>query len=89
MLSTGEIDILIGTSHVDEGVDIKSLDVCVLACGAAVVFPVHAFRAWRYLLVSPYVVVAGSGVVAAAAWVSEIQEDINACIKRIQEKLVS
>lgn len=33
MLSTGEIDILIGTSHVDEGVDIKSLDVCVLACG--------------------------------------------------------
>ena len=40
-----------------------------VACGAAVVFPVHAFRAWRYLLVSPYVVVAGSGVVAAAAWV--------------------
>lgn len=32
-LSTGEINVLIGTSHIDEGVDIKSLDVCILACG--------------------------------------------------------
>ena len=33
MLSTGEIDLLIATSHVDEGVDISGLDACILACG--------------------------------------------------------
>lgn len=32
-LSSDEINILIATSHLDEGVDINSLDVCVLACG--------------------------------------------------------
>lgn len=32
-LSSGDIDILIATSHADEGCDIKSLDACILACG--------------------------------------------------------
>ena len=31
----------------------------------------------------------GAGWIVMRFWVSEIQEDINACIKRIQEKLVS
>lgn len=32
-LSSGEINIVIGTNHVDEGVDIKNLDCIILACG--------------------------------------------------------
>lgn len=32
-LKTGEIDVLIGTSHLDEGVDIANLDVTILAGG--------------------------------------------------------
>lgn len=32
-LSTGSISVLIGTSHIDEGIDIKSLDSVILACG--------------------------------------------------------
>lgn len=31
----------------------------------------------------------GAGWIVMRFWVSEIQEDINACIKRIQERLVS
>lgn len=33
MLDTGEIDILIATSHLDEGVDVKNLDAVILASG--------------------------------------------------------
>lgn len=33
MLSSGEISVLIGTSHLDEGVDIKALDCMIIACG--------------------------------------------------------
>lgn len=32
-LSSGEVKVLIATSHLDEGVDISSLDVCILASG--------------------------------------------------------
>lgn len=33
MLGSGDIDIVIATSHTDEGVDISSLDACILAGG--------------------------------------------------------
>lgn len=33
MLSDGSLDVVIGTSHIDEGVDLKRLDACILACG--------------------------------------------------------
>lgn len=33
MLSDGKFNVLVATSHLDEGVDIKSLDACILACG--------------------------------------------------------
>lgn len=33
MLDSGDIDILIATSHLDEGVDVKGLDACILASG--------------------------------------------------------
>lgn len=32
-LGSGDFNVLIATSHLDEGVDIKSLDACILACG--------------------------------------------------------
>lgn len=32
-LSTNEINILIGSSHLDEGVNISKLDACILTCG--------------------------------------------------------
>ena len=33
MLNRGEISVVIGTSHVDEGCDIKGLDCLILSCG--------------------------------------------------------
>ncbi len=33
MLSNGEVDLLIGTSHIDEGVDISQLDILILSAG--------------------------------------------------------
>ena len=32
-LDNGEINVLVATSHLDEGADLNELDVCILACG--------------------------------------------------------